>query len=74
MIRSLLLLAAILVMTRPLAAASLAPADIQRIDQAAADAIEEKLTPGAVIVAGRRGGNVFEKAYGRFMYEPGSPA
>ena len=39
------------------------------IDRAVAAAIELKMTPGAVVVAGRGDGIVFEKAYGKKTYE-----
>lgn len=39
------------------------------IDRAVAAAIELKMTPGAVVVAGRSNGVVFEKAYGKKTYE-----
>jgi CubicO group peptidase (beta-lactamase class C family) len=39
------------------------------VDRAIAAAIELKMTPGAVIVAGRGDGVVFEKAYGKKTYE-----
>src|SRR5688500_19816600 len=39
------------------------------IDRAIAAAIELKMTPGAVVVAGRSDGVVFEKGYGKKTYE-----
>jgi len=39
------------------------------LDRAVAAAIELKMTPGAVVVAGRSDGVVFEKAYGTTTYE-----
>jgi CubicO group peptidase (beta-lactamase class C family) len=40
------------------------------IDRAVAAAIELRMTPGAVVVAGRSDGVVFEKAYGTTIYNP----
>jgi CubicO group peptidase (beta-lactamase class C family) len=42
---------------------------IRQMDRAVDAAIELELTPGCVVVAGRGGGNVFEKAYGRLSYD-----
>src|SRR5918993_576135 len=39
------------------------------VGRAVAAAIELKMTPGAVVVAGRSDGVVFEKAYGKKTYE-----
>jgi CubicO group peptidase (beta-lactamase class C family) len=44
------------------------------LDQAAAAAIDKKLTPGAVVSAGRADGMVYNHAWGHFRYEPDSPA
>src|SRR5688572_13508513 len=41
----------------------------QQIDRAVAAGIELEMTPGAVIVAGRADGIVFQKAYGRMTYD-----
>jgi CubicO group peptidase (beta-lactamase class C family) len=44
------------------------------IDRAVAAAIELKMTPGAVVVAGRGDQIVFERAYGHKTYDPTSSA
>ena len=44
-----------------------------QIDRAVAAAIELKMTPGAVVVAGRSDGTVFARGYGNYTYEPDSP-
>jgi CubicO group peptidase (beta-lactamase class C family) len=47
----------------------------QAIDRAVLAAIELKMTPGAVVVAGRSSGVLYEKAYGHFTYDTkNSPA
>src|SRR5688572_3617244 len=40
-----------------------------KIDRAVAAGIELQMTPGAVVVAGRADGVVFQKAYGRMTYD-----
>jgi CubicO group peptidase (beta-lactamase class C family) len=43
-----------------------------RIDRAVAAGIELEMTPGAVVIAGRSDGVVFQKAYGHMRYDPKS--
>ncbi len=80
MLKSLVLLLPILILmpdTTSAAAAAPKPIDdahAQQIDRAVAGAIDLEMTPGAVVVAGRAGGNAFEKAYGHLTYDPNSPA
>lgn len=42
------------------------------IDRAVLAAVELRLTPGAVVVAGRSDGILYQKAFGRFTYDPTS--
>jgi serine-type D-Ala-D-Ala carboxypeptidase len=44
------------------------------IDRAVLAAVELRLTPGAVVVAGRSDGVLYQKAFGRLTYDPGSAA
>ena len=70
--RLLVLLPVLLLMSSANAAALKREMDADAkaaIDRAIAAAIELKMTPGAVVVAGRSDGVVFEKAYGRKTYE-----
>ena len=72
MTRLLFLLPVLLLMATTEAASSKREMDAQSkaaIDRAVAAAIELKMTPGAVVVAGRADGIVFEKAYGTTTYE-----
>ncbi|HEX8524883.1 MAG TPA: serine hydrolase domain-containing protein [Tepidisphaeraceae bacterium] len=68
-----------LMMTSPIALAADEPkpldeAHAQQIERAINAGIELQLTPGAVVVAGRSGGNVYEKGFGHFTYDPNSTA
>src|ERR1043166_1732505 len=45
----------------------------QQLQRAIDAAFELELTPGPVLVAGRRGGIVFQKSYGRLRYDPDAP-
>ncbi|MEO6436838.1 MAG: serine hydrolase domain-containing protein [Tepidisphaeraceae bacterium] len=74
MIRSLLLVPAFLAMTNPLLASDLDAGSAARIDRAVAAAFELQMSPGAVVLAGRAGGNVFAKGYGHFTYDADSTA
>src|SRR5438876_11417951 len=70
------LVTALLMTTTPTAHAAPAtrPVDLKAmeaaLDRAVDAAFELELTPGAVIAAGRADGVVFQKAYGRMMYDP----
>src|SRR5687768_6125366 len=68
----LLLLPVLLVMTTHAFAAAKREMDADAkaaVDRAIAAAIELRMTPGAVVVAGRGDGVVFEKAYGKMTYD-----
>ena len=75
MIRALILLMLVIGMTNSASAASkqLEPDHAARIDRAAAAAIELKMTPGAVVVAGKSDGILFARGYGNYTYDPDSP-
>src|SRR5437667_6709218 len=45
---------------------------IDKLDRVMDGAFALELTPGAVVVAGRGDGILFQKAYGRMMYDPAS--
>src|SRR5688500_12421630 len=70
----LLLLSVVLLMTsHAFAAKREMDADAKAaVDRAIAAAIELRMTPGAVVVAGRGDGVVFEKAYGTKTYDENS--
>ncbi len=73
------LLAVLIMFARPTPAAAAADKTIdsaheKQIDRAVAAAIELELTPGAIVVAGRSDGAVFQKAYGRLTYDANAPA
>src|SRR5688572_13948310 len=69
---SLVLLPVLMLMTTHAFAAAKREMDADAkaaVDRAIAAAIELRMTPGAVVVAGRGDGVVFEKAYGRMTYD-----
>jgi len=56
------------------AADSIDAAHEKQIAQAVAEAIDQKLTPGAVLLVGRTSGVVYEKAYGNRAVQPAPEA
>lgn len=73
--KTLILLGMAVMMTSSISLASgenFSDETIGRIDRAVAAGTELEMTPGAVVVAGRADGIVFQKAYGHMTYDPSS--
>ncbi len=64
------LLLALLAM--PLEASASSPIDLDALDEIVERGLEEEVYPGAVLVVGQPGRFRFERAYGRFTYDPES--